>query len=83
MLHMHENGQMMQTRQYRNDSDGVKQLIHTANVEYFSFLQAGGHMTTYGGDVTIEVSTKFARSTSTELVTIWSSSILRLNYCFI
>lgn len=58
MLHMHENGQMMQTRQYRNDSDGIEQLIHTTNVEYYSFLQAGGHMMTFSQDVTIEVNAR-------------------------
>ncbi|CAN0057481.1 unnamed protein product [Scytosiphon promiscuus] len=41
-LHMHENGQTMRTRQYRNDSNGNEVLVHTAEVEYYSFLQAGG-----------------------------------------
>ncbi|CAM9371631.1 unnamed protein product, partial [Hapterophycus canaliculatus] len=41
-LHMHENGQTMRTRQYRNDSSGNEVLVHAAEVEYYSFLQAGG-----------------------------------------
>ncbi|CAN0444040.1 unnamed protein product, partial [Hapterophycus canaliculatus] len=41
-LHMHENGQRMRTRQYRNDSSGKEVLLHTADVEYYSYLQAGG-----------------------------------------
>ncbi|CAM9245832.1 unnamed protein product, partial [Hapterophycus canaliculatus] len=40
-LHMHENGQTMRTRQYRNDSSGNEVLVHAAEVEYYSFLQAG------------------------------------------
>ncbi|CAM9469275.1 unnamed protein product, partial [Hapterophycus canaliculatus] len=41
-FHMHENGQTMRTRQYRNDSSGNEVLVHAAEVEYYSFLQAGG-----------------------------------------
>lgn len=58
MLHMHENGQMIQTRQYRNDSEGIEQLIHTTHVEYYSFLQAGGHMKTFEEDLTIQVNAR-------------------------
>lgn len=52
---MHENGQRMETRQYRNDSDGNEQLIDTTEVEYYSFLQAGGHVTAHDGSDTIQV----------------------------
>ena len=54
-LHMHENGQRSQTRQYRNDTDGNEVLIHTAEVEYYSFEQAGGHSLYPDGTVTIQV----------------------------
>ncbi|CAM9180093.1 unnamed protein product [Ectocarpus sp. 4 AP-2014] len=59
MLHMHENGQRMVTRQYRNDSDGNEILIHTAEVEYYSFLQAGGHLVTNNETITIKKGDRF------------------------
>ncbi|CAM9101397.1 unnamed protein product [Ectocarpus fasciculatus] len=46
LFHMHENGQRMLTRQYRSDSDGNEVLVHAAEVEYYSFEQAGVHMVT-------------------------------------
>ncbi|CAM9688005.1 unnamed protein product [Ectocarpus sp. 12 AP-2014] len=51
---MHENGQRISTRQYRNDGDGNEVLIHTAEVEYFSFLQAGVHVVTVNDSTTIK-----------------------------
>ncbi|CAM9105653.1 unnamed protein product, partial [Hapterophycus canaliculatus] len=42
ILHMHENGQAMRTLQYRNDSSGNEVLVHAAEVEYYSVLQAVG-----------------------------------------
>lgn len=57
-LHMHENGRRIQTRQYRNDSSGNEVLVHTAEVEYFSFEQAGGHTTYTDGTVMIQVGEK-------------------------
>ncbi|CAN0200834.1 unnamed protein product [Ectocarpus sp. 12 AP-2014] len=59
MLHMHENGQRMVTRQYRNDSEGNEVLIHTAEVEYYSFLQAGGHLVTNNETTTIKKGDRF------------------------
>ncbi|CBJ33480.1 conserved unknown protein [Ectocarpus siliculosus] len=59
MLHMHENGQRMVTRQYRNDSDGNEVLIHTAEVEYYSVLQAGGHLVTNNETITIRKGDRF------------------------
>lgn len=52
---MHENGQRMQTRQYRTDSSGNEDLVRTADVEYYSFLQAGGFGVTVDENVTIQV----------------------------
>ncbi|CAN0322479.1 unnamed protein product [Ectocarpus fasciculatus] len=54
VLHMHENGQRMVTHQYRNDSEGNEELIQTAEVEYYSFLQAGAHVVTVDGGGTIK-----------------------------
>ncbi|CAM9637657.1 unnamed protein product [Ectocarpus fasciculatus] len=54
LLHMHENGQRMLTRQYRSDSDGNEVLYHTADVEYYSFLQAGAHVVTVNDSITIK-----------------------------
>lgn len=54
-LHMHENGRRLQTRQYRNDSSGNEALVHSADVEYYSFLQAGGYLVTTNDSVTIQV----------------------------
>ncbi|CBJ30302.1 conserved unknown protein [Ectocarpus siliculosus] len=54
LLHMHENGQRISTRQYRNDGDGNEVLIHTAEVEYYSFLQAGVHVVTVNDSTTIK-----------------------------
>ena len=54
-LHMHENGQRMVTRQYRNDSSGNEVLVRTAEVEYYSFLQAGGHVVDTDSSATIQV----------------------------
>ena len=54
-LHMHENGRRLETRQYRNDSSGNEVLVDSAEVEYYSFLQAGGHVTYTDGTVTIQV----------------------------
>lgn len=39
-LHMHENGQRLQTRQYRNDSNGNEVLVHSTEVEYYSCTPA-------------------------------------------
>lgn len=57
LFHMHENGQRMSTRQYRSDSDGNEVLVHAAEVEYYSFEQAGVHMVTVN-DSTIKVRQK-------------------------
>ena len=54
-LHMHENGQRQETRQYRNDSSGNEVLVHSAEVEYYSFLQAGGFLVPTNDSVTIQV----------------------------
>ncbi|CAM9552168.1 unnamed protein product [Ectocarpus sp. 13 AM-2016] len=51
---MHENGQRILTRQYRNDSDGNELLIHTVDVEYYSFLQAGAHVVSVNDSTTIK-----------------------------
>lgn len=55
VLHMHENGKRFQTRQYRTDCSGNEELIYTADVEYYSFLQAGGFKVSNTGGVTIQV----------------------------
>ena len=52
---MHENGQRLQTRQYRNNSDGEEVMVYDAEVEYYSFLQAGTHLVTANDSVTIQV----------------------------
>lgn len=52
---MHENGQRLETRQYRTNSDGEEAMVHSAEVEYYSFLQAGFHLVTNDGSVTIQV----------------------------
>ncbi|CAN0258093.1 unnamed protein product [Ectocarpus fasciculatus] len=44
----------MVTHQYRNDSEGNEELIQTAEVEYYSFLQAGAHVVTVDGGGTIK-----------------------------
>lgn len=54
-LHMHENGQRMRTRQYRNDINGNEVLVNAAEVEYYSFLQAGGFPLAANGTGTIQV----------------------------
>eukprot|EP00903_Cladosiphon_okamuranus_P022591 g20786.t1 len=58
-LHMHENGQRVITRQYRADSSGDEELIHSAEVGYYSFLQAGGHYVYTDGTATIEKGDRF------------------------
>ena len=55
-LHMHENGQRLETRQYRNSSDGQEVLVHSVEVEYYSFLQAGLHVVSVDSSATIQVS---------------------------
>lgn len=52
---MHENGQRMVTRQYRDDGDGNDVLIYTTEVEYYSFLRAAGYVTTVSNNTTIQV----------------------------
>lgn len=52
---MHENGQRMITRQYRNDSSGNEVLVHDADIEYYSSEQAGGHTVYTDGTATIQV----------------------------
>lgn len=54
-LHMHENGQRMVTRQYREDDSGNEVLVYTAEVEYYSFLQAAGYAFTVNDSMTIQV----------------------------
>ena len=54
-LHMHENGQRFQTRQYRSNSDGQEVMVHSAEVEYYSFIQAGAHQVTTNNTDTIQV----------------------------
>lgn len=54
-LHMHENGRRLRTRQYRTDGDGNEVMVHMADVEYYSFPQAGGHVTLANDSVTIQV----------------------------
>lgn len=49
-LHMHQTGQHMVTRQYRND-----ELVYTSEVEYYSFDQAGAFMDNTDETLTIEV----------------------------
>ncbi|CAN0228748.1 unnamed protein product, partial [Hapterophycus canaliculatus] len=58
-LHMHENGRTMRTRQYRTDSSGNEVLLHTAEIEYYSFLQAGGFSYTVNDSVTIRRGDRF------------------------
>ncbi|CAM9217380.1 unnamed protein product, partial [Hapterophycus canaliculatus] len=58
-LHMHENGQTMRTRQYRTDSSGNELLLHTAEVEYYSFLQAGGFSYTVNNSLSIRKGDRF------------------------
>lgn len=53
---MHENGQRLKTSQFRKDSSGNEFLVDTAEIEYYSFLQAGGHVTTANDSITIQVS---------------------------
>lgn len=53
---MHENGQRLRTLQYRTNSDGDEVMIYKAEVERFSFLQAGGHLVKANNGVTIKVS---------------------------
>ena len=48
-LRMHENGQRLKTLQYRNDSNGNKVLVHSAEVEYYSFSQAAAMSSTSTG----------------------------------
>ena len=55
-FHAHENGQRFETRQYRNDSSGNEVLVRSAEVEYFSFEQAGGHTVFTDGTASIQVS---------------------------
>ena len=55
---MHENGRRLQTRQYRNDSSGNEVLIHSADVEYYSFDQAAGHTVYVDASATIQVGEK-------------------------
>ena len=57
-LHAHENGQRIVTRQYREDGSGNEVLVHTAEVEYYSFLQAGGYVVKTNDSVTIQVKSK-------------------------
>ncbi|CAM9660109.1 unnamed protein product, partial [Ectocarpus sp. 13 AM-2016] len=64
LLHMHENGQRISTQQYRNDGDGNEVLIHTAEVEYFSFLQAGVHVVTVNDSTTIKKGDVFTTACS-------------------
>ena len=52
---MHENGQRLLTRQYRNNSDGEEVMVHSAEVEYYSFLQAGALFVPTNDSVTIQV----------------------------
>ncbi|CAM9945358.1 unnamed protein product [Scytosiphon promiscuus] len=59
VLHMHETGQAMRTRQYRKDSSGTEVLVHTADVEYYSFEQAGGFRYPVNETVTIQKGDRF------------------------
>ena len=52
---MHENGRRLQTRQYRTNTDGEEVMVHSAEVDYYSFLQAGFHVITNNDSVTIQV----------------------------
>ncbi|CAM9963515.1 unnamed protein product, partial [Ascophyllum nodosum] len=58
-LHMHENGQRMITRQYRQNESGDEVLVHTAEVEYYSFLQAGGHVVKVNDSTIIQKGDRF------------------------
>eukprot|EP00752_Nemacystus_decipiens_P002628 g2460.t1 len=58
-LHMHETGQRLITRQYRNDSSGNEALIHSAEVEYYSFLQAAAFMVSTNDSITIQKGDRF------------------------
>ena len=76
-LHMHENGQRLQTRQFRSNSDGEEVMVHDAEVEYYSFLQAGFHIITNNNSVTIQVGGYFffvfGRSPTSDL--LWGGRI--------
>ncbi|CAM9974997.1 unnamed protein product [Ascophyllum nodosum] len=58
-LHAHENGRRIITRQYRQNKSGDEVLVHTAEVEYYSFLQAGGYVVKTNDSVTIQRGDRF------------------------
>eukprot|EP00752_Nemacystus_decipiens_P015391 g13724.t1 len=58
-LHMHETGQRLVTRQYRNDSNGNEVMVHSAEVEYYSFLQAAGFPVNTNDSITIQKGDRF------------------------
>ncbi|CAM9984682.1 unnamed protein product, partial [Pylaiella littoralis] len=77
VLHMHENGKRFQTRQYRTDCSGNEELIYTADVEYYSFLQAGGFKVSNTGGVTIQKGDRFEADCyyDTALSSVGSSNV--------
>ena len=52
---MHENGRRLVTKQYRDDGSGKEVLVYTADVEYYSFQQAGAYWVMANDSVTIQV----------------------------
>ena len=52
---MHENGRRLVTNQYRDDGSGKEMLVSTADVEYYSFEQAGAYWAMANDSVTIQV----------------------------
>eukprot|EP00904_Undaria_pinnatifida_P011279 jgi/Undpi1/7281/HiC_scaffold_22.g09754.m1 len=58
-LHMHENGKRLVTTQYRDDGDGNEVVVFTAEVEYYSFQQAGAFWAMANDSVTIQKGDRF------------------------
>ncbi|CAM9885372.1 unnamed protein product, partial [Laminaria digitata] len=76
-LHMHENGQRLQTRQYRTNSDGEEVMVYDFDVEYYSFLQAGAHILTTNNSVTIQKGDRFETTCyyDTDLSSVGSENV--------
>ena len=66
-LHMHENGKRLVTTQYRDDGDGNEVVVFTAEVEYYSFQQAGAFWAMANDSVTIQVRERSVRFGSVRL----------------
>lgn len=52
---MHENGRRLVTKQFRDDGSGNEVEVFTADVEYYSFEQAGAYWAMANDSVTIQV----------------------------